>query len=474
MDVSGATLMAAGGSAPELFTSFIGTFTKSDVGFGTIVGSAVFNVLFVIGMCSLLSKEILTLTWWPLFRDCLYYSIGLTILALFVGVVSKGEITWWESLILFIMYIGYIILMVFNRRIYKFLTGKELQNFEEAEPPNGEIFRAGIIKLLIEPESWVDRAGIGLVANISGNVNEVFTIADKDGNGMIDIVELHSLFKLLDFHLTDIELNEVMKDLDGDNDGLISEKEFKAWYLRSEQNIKERVKVTFDQFDANNSGTLEKNEVIALLQRLDPGVTEEDVDDAFKACYKDGSKDEISFEEFTEWYISSVIYNEQLQKEEDDEVPNSICEALAPPKNKACFKLIKWIILLPLLASLTFTVPDVRRPSMAKYCYLSFILSIVWIGIYSYLMVGWAESIGNALGIPSYIMGLTFLAAGTSVPDLLSSVIVARRGYGDMAISSSIGSNIFDILVGLPLPWFIYTIWPTTDDVVLIGADGVW
>ena len=37
---------------PELATSFIGTFSGSAVGFGTIVGSAVFNVLFVIGMCA--------------------------------------------------------------------------------------------------------------------------------------------------------------------------------------------------------------------------------------------------------------------------------------------------------------------------------------------------------------------------------------------------------------------------------------
>ena len=50
-DVAGATLMAAGGSMPELFTSLLGTFQGSNVGFGTIVGSAVFNVLFVIG-CS--------------------------------------------------------------------------------------------------------------------------------------------------------------------------------------------------------------------------------------------------------------------------------------------------------------------------------------------------------------------------------------------------------------------------------------
>ena len=67
-DIAGATFMAAGGSAPELFTSFIGLFFagEGDVGFGTIVGSAVFNVLFVIGMCALFSKDLLTLTWWPL------------------------------------------------------------------------------------------------------------------------------------------------------------------------------------------------------------------------------------------------------------------------------------------------------------------------------------------------------------------------------------------------------------------------
>ena len=86
-DVAGATLMAAGGSAPELATSFVGTFQRSDVGFGTIVGSAVFNVLFVIGMCVMCTPPEfapLKLTWWPLARDCSYYIMGLLILALFV------------------------------------------------------------------------------------------------------------------------------------------------------------------------------------------------------------------------------------------------------------------------------------------------------------------------------------------------------------------------------------------------------
>lgn len=65
--------------------------------------------------------------------------------------------------------------------------------------------------------------------------------------------------------------------------------------------------------------------------------------------------------------------------------------------------------------------------------------------------------IGNTLGIPDTVMGLTFVAAGVSVPDALSSLSVVKEGYGDMAVSNAIGSNVFDILVCLGLPWFLQT-----------------
>merc|ERR1719428_2511847 len=77
MDVAGATFMAAGGSMPELFTSLIATFQKSEVGFFAIVGSAVFNVLFVIAVCAIFSDEVLVLTWWPLARDVFFYLVAL-------------------------------------------------------------------------------------------------------------------------------------------------------------------------------------------------------------------------------------------------------------------------------------------------------------------------------------------------------------------------------------------------------------
>ncbi|XP_008485378.1 probable sodium/potassium/calcium exchanger CG1090 [Diaphorina citri] len=64
---------------------------------------------------------------------------------------------------------------------------------------------------------------------------------------------------------------------------------------------------------------------------------------------------------------------------------------------------------------------------------------------------------GSTLGIPDTVMGLTFVAAGVSVPDALSSLAVVKEGYGDMAVSNAVGSNVFDILVCLGLPWFLQT-----------------
>lgn len=114
-DVAGATFMAAGGSAPELFTSLIGVFiSHSNVGIGTIVGSAVFNILFVIGMCAIFSREMLHLTWWPLFRDVTFYILDLIMLIVFF---LDNMILWWESILLVLGYISYVSVMKFNSQI---------------------------------------------------------------------------------------------------------------------------------------------------------------------------------------------------------------------------------------------------------------------------------------------------------------------------------------------------------------------
>ena len=117
---------------------------------------------------------------------------------------------------------------------------------------------------------------------------------------------------------------------------------------------------------------------------------------------------------------------------------------------------VYYVIACPLMFLLAYTIPNCKkRPTLWP---VVFLLSILYIGVFSYFMVWWATSVGAVAGISDVVMGYTFLAAGTSVPDLMSSVIVARQGLGDMAVSSSIGSNIFDITFGLPLPWLIWSL----------------
>jgi len=138
-DVAGATFMAAGGSAPELFTSLIGVFiAKSNVGFGTIIGSAVFNVLFVIGMCAFFSKELLVLTWWPLARDCSFYTFDLCMLFVFF---RDEQIEWWEALLLilfYFMYVGFMFINEWSEKAVKSCLGiKVSPSADEESAPAG-------------------------------------------------------------------------------------------------------------------------------------------------------------------------------------------------------------------------------------------------------------------------------------------------------------------------------------------------
>ncbi|RUA26061.1 MAG: hypothetical protein DSY76_06235 [Bacteroidetes bacterium] len=88
-----------------------------------------------------------------------------------------------------------------------------------------------------------------------------------------------------------------------------------------------------------------------------------------------------------------------------------------------------------------------------RYYGVNFLISIILIAGLSWALVESAVVISVELNIPKYIVGLTILAFGTSVPDMISSLIVARQGRGGMAVSNALGSNIFDVLIGLGLPW---------------------
>lgn len=108
-----------------------------------------------------------------------------------------------------------------------------------------------------------------------------------------------------------------------------------------------------------------------------------------------------------------------------------------------------------------------------KYYFIIFFISIAFIGALCWVLVESAIVISTTLDIPEVVIALTVLAVGTSVPDMMSSVIVAKQGRGGMAVSNGIGSNIFDIFVGLGLPWLIKSYLVDADIVTNIEGLGI-
>ncbi len=77
-----------------------------------------------------------------------------------------------------------------------------------------------------------------------------------------------------------------------------------------------------------------------------------------------------------------------------------------------------------------------------------------------------ATEIARQLGISEAIIGLTVVALGTSLPELVTSVIAARKGNSDIALGNIVGSNIFNVLLILGVTSVIKPFSVTTDSII--------
>jgi len=89
------------------------------------------------------------------------------------------------------------------------------------------------------------------------------------------------------------------------------------------------------------------------------------------------------------------------------------------------------------------------------------------------MVVEGASDIARAFGMSDNLIGMTIVALGTSLPELVTSIVAARKGEVDMALGNVVGSNIFNILFVLGIAAVIspigFTAINATDTVVLIA-----
>ncbi|XP_064525309.1 sodium/potassium/calcium exchanger 1 [Pseudopipra pipra] len=424
-DVAGATFMAAGGSAPELFTSLIGVFiSHSNVGIGTIVGSAVFNILFVIGTCALFSREILHLTWWPLFRDISFYIVDLLMLILFF---LDSVIDWWESLLLLTAYATYVFTMKHNVYLEQWVKQELNKKLSAVQAASAEHVRKKSTGAAADdgtkkpPDVRKLQPGPALQRGSSSA-----SLHNSQMRGTIFQLMIHTLDPLAEEKFKDrVDILSTMAKAKAETlDGQGPQPE------EEEKKAPSTIQVT-PAHDSEPSKATQKADV---PQDGQPSSSSDSSEDSSSESEEDSDEDST----------------------DDDDDENDEPLSLEWPETRK--KQAIYLFLFPIVFPLWSTLPDVRNPDSKKFFVITFFGSILWIAVFSYLMVWWAHQVGETIGISEEIMGLTILAAGTSIPDLITSVIVARKGLGDMAVSSSVGSNIFDITVGLPVPWFLFSV----------------
>lgn len=330
-DVAGATFMAAGSSAPELATVVIGVFfAKDDIGVSGVIGSAVFNIMFVIAICAIFGGTVSYLNWWPLCRDSFFYLLSIIIMFI---VIFDEIITWGESIVMIIMYICYCVFLSFNAPL----------------------------------EKWA----------------QTLPVPCK-----------------------------------------VVQQENEDQHLVSYKTLEEK-----EGYSATQPGNVPQPEGIPNGGGDPPPVP---------------PPPNVPPQPPKPEYYKA--------KEQTNQV-----SPLIKPETTDQMILIQWHLCYPIHYAAQKTMPDCKSEQFRNWYPFTFLISMIWISFYSYIMVWMITVIGSTLGIPDTVMGLTFVAAGVSVPDALSSLAVVKEGYGDMAVSNAVGSNVFDILICLGLPWFMKT-----------------
>uniref|UniRef100_A0A9L0S760 Solute carrier family 24 member 3 n=1 Tax=Equus caballus TaxID=9796 RepID=A0A9L0S760_HORSE len=366
--------------------------------------------------------EVVALSSWCLLRDSIYYTLSVVALIVFI---YDEQVSWWESLVLVLMYLIYIVIMKYNACIHQCFERrtKGAGNMVNGLANNAEIddsSNCDATVVLLKKANFQRKASVIMVDELLSAYPHQLSFSEA---GLRIMITSHFPPKT--------RLSMASRMLINERQRLINSRAYANG--ESEVAIKIPIKHTVE------NGTGPSN-------APDRGVNGTRRDDVVAEA---GNETENENEDNE----NNENDEEEEEDEEEDEGPYTPFD---PPSGK--LETVKWAFTWPLSFVLYFTVPNCNKPRWEKWFMVTFASSTLWIAAFSYVMVWMVTIIGYTLGIPDVIMGITFLAAGTSVPDCMASLIVARQGMGDMAVSNSIGSNVFDILIGLGLPWALQTL----------------
>jgi len=451
-DVAGATFMAAGSSAPELFTSLVTVLlTGGSEGLGTIAGSAVFNMMVITGATALAAcsgeGSVLAVWWFPLSRDCLVYFVSMVELYVFM---ADSKITAVESLAMVGTYFVYVYVMKRNADLAAWASALDQTHREKALRVKAQTTQ--------QAQSWnqqpregggggggIELAAMGGGSAIGAALRQAHGVSTPPPPPDASFLSYDASF-LMQRATAGNPLHQPAFRSDSAGD-----------HQRRRQRAAERLAFRREMATA----VVTRRATSALMSSIGREAKwvgkgqgrhgdHDDEDGGGGGMFSLPPTADFDFQPSPPSLAAAgggVCVNSGHAGDGDG--------ASSP---SSCLERVVSLLSLPLETLFACTVPDCTKPEYERYYVATFLMSILWIGALSFLMSDFAIRAGCVLGIPGLLMGLVFLAAGTSVPDALSSIAVGRSGLGDMAVANVLGSNIFNILLGLGLPWFLYTV----------------
>ena len=479
--VAGATVMAAGASSPEMFTNFISIFVfRSDVGTGTVVGSELFNQLVICGTCAVQVPD-LSLDWRLLVRELGFYSLAVVWLYLSLCQISRERVTWLEGLGFVAMQFVYVVVCFFTPTLvaslcpgskqaeYEALGDAESGGASPQRPPSPGQGQRGLRRgadlerpLLQEVGSPVGPGAEGGDFSDSSDSEEPPT----PGRGMVPLagkqaeagVTMAQARRESFRRLTRTETEQLRNTAFNDAlmDGWVHRRsrtgnfDHRRWLVLEKGKLHYvKSPLTYREGDGSR--------MVASEARLEDVAVRPDPDDDMRFLVTGGEKTahfSVSTPELRDKWVSKIL---SWKAGWEFQVAGGGARGAPPAHHREEHSFRRWCsslsytALAPYESVIRMTVPNMQlHPELYP---LTIVMCCVWMAGLSYIMTYSGDRAGEIIGISSSVVGLTVGAAGTSLPNLFASTIVARKGQGDMAIANAFGSNIFNINIALGLPW---------------------
>jgi len=434
-DVQGATLLAVGSSSPELFTALLGVifYPDDNPGPGTNVGSAVFNMCIIIGLSAIFAPKAVKLKMVPFLRDSIAYMIGLVQLYLFYAVITPGKMDIWESILLTAWWVLYVF------AVYRtdLLAVRCCCCINETVDPIEDEIELHEMPANKHGHQAIVTADGGDIENKNNNNNF------NDRNHHKQSAPLPDLDQNPDnIHIAPGAIPE--DAMDDDLQNLLD-----ALNKKQRQNVNKGWIIVV----MPNRPTKSRSSRLHLPVGGRHGHNNNDGNNKNDQKHNDSVALRASHQSHT--YVRRRTLLETLKHEREQRESQYIHQQEhgggghghgghgADTHSRGDIILHKF--LKPWTSLFGCTLPAPEGSFVSKHIYLSIMAIVVWLGILTFFVVDCSEKIGQCFGMPGGLLGITLLAVGSSLPDCISSVIVARQCKIDMAVANAFGSNIFDV-----------------------------